>query len=1519
MVDKNYKLIISGRGIYREIPLVSDDKRKIKFGTKKGCEVRFRKELFFDGFAFSLIFENQQWNLQGEENIYFTINGVIKIASKLLQHGDEVLVKTQKQNAELFHLQFVLDFDSELRNYERKVNLFEKDTITIGSKVESDIYLREELLKEENVILRRQEDSWIIQVHNSQFGVYINGKRMKDSSILTDYDFISIGSFRFYYKNRQLYMEKSDRVTIQNLLYEDFLTSKSYLEYPNFTRNTRIVYEIPDETYNILQPEQKEQEPERNFFVQLFPLFISVMAMMSIQSMYGNGSNMILYSVAMALAGLITTIILYFWNKKEYKKKCCRRESEYKEYIEKKREELFSLQEEELQILKRTYLDINENLLLLEDFDKRLFEKEEEHSDYLCFRIGEGRKCSGYKIEIGKEERKLLDDELQKFPEQVKENFQYLEKAPIVIDLKMNAPIGVVGEKEFLYQLGKNITIDIAARHYYNKVKFFYMFEGNEVENFQWIKWLPHTTSVDGSFRNIICDDVTRNALLEFLYNELTKRMETQRENQLYQMVYIVFVYDTVKFLDHPVANFIKKANKCGIYFLFFANHEEFLPNGCKEVVRLVSDKEGKVVLSEKGQNIQSFHYPNVSNEKALEFSKRMSPIQIKEVSLDSQLTKSITMYELLEIYSETDMDYGMNWRQSKVYESMAAPIGVVAKNEKIYLDLHEKFHGPHGLVAGTTGSGKSEVLQTYILSMAILFHPYDVSFVLIDFKGGGMLNQFKDLPHLAGTITNIDGKEIDRSLKSIKAELRKRQELFSQHGVNHIDQYIKKFKEKEANVPLPHLILIVDEFAELKVEYPDFMAELISAARIGRSLGVHLILATQKPSGVVDDQIWSNSKFKICLKVQDASDSNEMIKVGLAAEIREPGRGYLQVGNNEIFELFQSAYSGATILEDEERIKTFELAAVDFAGRRQVIYSNKENRKDKEEKKQLDAIVEGINLYCQKNQIEKIPNICLKSLEDKIYLSDIKKYEKNIELGIQIPIGVYDDPDYQKQSEVLLNLSAENTYIIGAAQSGKTTLLQTILYTLIREYSPKEVNIYIIDFGTMALKVFERSNHVGGVVLSTEEEKMNNLFKMLKEEIAKRKEILLEKGIGTFAAYKEAGFRDIAQIILVIDNYIGFKEYYDELVEEIEVLSRDGLSVGINLLLTEVQGIGLGYRGISNFATRISLFQNDVTNYGNIFENCRIEPKHTPGRGLFLLNKRILEFQVALSVEAEKEYIRNQKVVAFIEERNKELENQFAKMIPQVPKTLTEETLNKYCMGKEFSGFEIPIGIDYNEIKIQSIDLLKNNVISIMGREQSGKSNLIQSMIKRLVKQNEINSLHITVFEQKGGPLGQCYEEGLIHEYYNEIDTISKVLERLTLQLEERSDRYYEDAETLAKEPMELLVLDNWDVVEWIGRNMELSEKMEAIIEEYSRFKVAIIFGNVPNMSIGYGAPDIYKMAKNASKMIMFESLSIQKLFDFTISELRENNKLLSVGDAFIGNEDKMLRIKTVKYKQKG
>ena len=316
---------------------------------------------------------------------------------------------------------------------------------------------------------------------------------------------------------------------------------------------------------------------------------------------------------------------------------------------------------------------------------------------------------------------------------------------------------------------------------------------------------------------------------------------------------------------------------------------------------------------------------------------------------------------------------------------------------------------------------------------------------------------------------------------------------------------------------------LFADEFAELKADQPEFMKELISTARIGRSLGVHLILATQKPAGVVNDQIWSNSKFKLCLKVQDKSDSNEVLHSPLAAEIREPGRAYLQVGNNEIFELFQSAYSGApAFVQSTNTSRKFQISAVDLSGKRTVLYEQKPE-KSEASMTQLDAVVDYIEEYCKKSEIAKLPDICLPPLPENIPYPEELPTDST---DIIVPIGIYDDPDRQAQDEFSINFTKNHAFILGSSLSGKTCLMQSMIMGLSTKYSPEDVNIYVIDFASMIMRIFEDMNHVGSVVTITDEDKLKNLFDLLLKKIEDRRRILASKGLSSFGSYSKITWR---------------------------------------------------------------------------------------------------------------------------------------------------------------------------------------------------------------------------------------------------------------------------------------------------------------------------------------------------------------------------------------------------------
>lgn len=223
----------------------------------------------------------------------------------------------------------------------------------------------------------------------------------------------------------------------------------------------------------------------------------------------------------------------------------------------------------------------------------------------------------------------------------------------------------------------------------------------------------------------------------------------------------------------------------------------------------------------------------------------------------------------------------------------------------------------------------------------------------------------------------------------------------------------------------------------------------------IGRSLGVHLILATQKPAGQVNDQIWSNSRFKLCLKVQTQEDSNEVLKSPLAAEIREPGRAYLQVGNNEIFELLQSGFSGSPEKSELGNQKSFDIYEVDFKGNRKLVYRQRP-KKMTNARTQLDAIVSYVHDYCEKMHIEKLPEICLPDLNETIVFDNAKYGCGNNILDMQISIGIYDDPDHQCQNKAVINIGSVNTMIVGTSQYGKTNLLEVLIRGIAENYSPK-------------------------------------------------------------------------------------------------------------------------------------------------------------------------------------------------------------------------------------------------------------------------------------------------------------------------------------------------------------------------------------------------------------------------------------------------------------------------------
>lgn len=1494
-MDNRYKIVVTNHNLYKEFEF-PDGKNEFKIGTTVNCDLRLDRDLFFEPIELGFIKSASSWSVFTSEKLYLTTGNSQKLITMALNHGNTFFVKYQDSDTEVFSVEFLIDFDNEQRNYERAIDISSQPLIKIGTTDINQIVLHGAFLQNDSIELKIVEKGRELNVKQTAYGVYHNGTKIANSCVISNGDFFSLSDYVFYLKDNTLWTEIRADMSINGLPFDDYPNPN---QYPNFKRNTRLKTAINKDKIEILDPPAKPQKNRSNLFISLLP---SLGMLLTSGLMASMGGSMIVFSLVSGGLAIATVVLTAIQNKLDFKKESRERLEKYLKYADNKRIEITAYRNEERDTLEKIYSDISTEQTMFQQFSDDLFDRQEQDDDFLHVRLGVGSIKSVRNIECKKQERLEIEDDLQLIPEEIASEFSYLTDAPVICNLKEGNSIGIVGEEEHRFSILKNMVIDICARQYYADVELFFIAENKHKDRVTWLRFLPYVVNESTDSRNIVCDNESKNRTFDYLFKELSQREQGKKGKHI-----IVFFYDDYGFQTHPISKFTNKLQELAVTFVFMADRKGNIPQDCSSLIFVDTSSSGILVNASNQDEKIPFTYCSVEDPVAQNIVNFLAPVYTEEISLEGTLTRNISLFEMLNIFAVDDLDLDARWKKSRVYTSMAAPIGVT-KTGVVYLDLHDKAHGPHGLVAGTTGSGKSELLQTYILSIATIFHPYEVSFVIIDFKGGGMVNQFKNLPHLLGSITNIDGKEIDRSLKSIKAELQKRQRLFAEAEVNHIDKYIQKYKQGKVHTPIPHLILIVDEFAELKAEQPEFMKELISAARIGRSLGVHLILATQKPSGQVDDQIWSNSRFKLCLKVQSPEDSNEVLKSPLAAEIKEPGRAYLQVGNNEIFELFQSAYSGSPEKMTDSNIKEFTLYEVSETGKRTPIFIQRKKKERKSNATQLESIVKYVNKYCEDNNIYKLPNICLPPLPVLLEYPDTL-----IGKSGRFEIGLYDDPDNQVQEGASIDFDNKNTLIIGSSQYGKTNILQSLIRTISSSFTPCEAIIYILDFGAMVLKNFEELNHVGGIVCSSEDEKLKNLFKLLLREISERKEKLVSVGVSSYSSYLEAGYTDLPHIYLMVDNLTALVELYLEDDDSFLNILREGTTIGLSVIVTNAQTAGVGYKYLSNFANKIAFHCNDSTEYASLFDHASLQPDDVAGRCVLEIDKRMLECQTYLAFNGIKEIERVRQMQKFIADTNVKCSDMKAKKIPSIPTMLSNQTLREEFKAKS-DGYKLPIGLTYSEVEVFYLNLSQLGIMGLCGKENTGHKNFIQYILCALERNRKQHPVRVVIFDDITRKF-ECFKNSPIVDTYTlNTDDVSNIIQKWHAKLQTGYDSLMAEDHAQNNSELLLMIIQNNDIAKKISDDFDLMEQFNEMVTRFRGMNVAIIFSDFQNASFSYDAPEPLRLIKEQQHILFFENLDNLKPFEVPYEELKANRKRLETGDAYYIQDNVVTKLKLVK-----
>lgn len=1492
-----YKLAIQSEKLNKEF-VVPSEKSNIKLGNSVNCEARFSRDIYECEVELDFVRDGEKWIITASDNLYITgiyntitneeKNRGIKTVSFTGTYGD-VFQVFSSDDIELFKVLLAIDFDATVHKINNYIDISKTKSIRVSSDEAADLIITSPYGNGNDIVINNNGVDYILSCSKAPFGISVNGKSINENVRLSDNDYISFSDVELFYLEGKIFFDTTIIKCSQKQVYT--LQNEGIFEYPGFIRNTRIKKKISNENIKILEPSNLPEEPESNIFSRIIPAIIMLVLCILFRAVLNpSRSTFVIFSICSMGMGVITSVVSIVRSKKKYRKNVRLRRENYIKYVEEKRASISKIRQQELDALRDRYYSNRENLEHILSFDTCLFDRDKMDEDFLDVYLGTGLRKAIRAIDYKEKEQLTEGDELTKIPMELATNFTYIDQAPITLNIRNAGAVGITGSEKAIFDVFKNMIVDICARQYYSDVKIVCLVDEDRYKAgvCDFLKYIPHIqvdNNGEDTRRFIVIDETSKTSVFDYLYKVLSSR-EAGVQSAPH---YIIFALADYGMRMHPLMKYVEHAGDMSATFVFFEKRVQLLPQYCKYVIELNDDNSGKVYDSSDADIFTDFDYEEISDEDMTEMAIKLAPVYAEEISLSGDLKKKISLFELYGLFEIDDLNLSQRWKSSKVYESMAVPLGINSKEQVISLDLHEKWHGPHGLVAGTTGSGKSELLQSYILGAAMSFPPDEVGFLIIDFKGGGMANQFADLPHLLGTITNLEGKEVDRSLKAIKAELIKRQNCFSEAGVNHIDKYIELYKVGKVIEPLPHLIIVVDEFAELKAEQPDFMKELISTARIGRSLGVHLILATQKPAGQVNEQIWSNSRFKICLKVQNQSDSNEVLKSPLAAEIREPGRAYLQVGNNEIFELIQSGFSGAPEKAVDQESRAYRLYELDFTGEKKLIFE-KVAKKQKASRTQLEAVVDYIKSYCENMKVTVPDSICMPPLSDNI------DYESSKDKSIIV--GYYDNPDEQTQGLLEISLS-ENTMILGAARMGKTNLLMTIIRNICEKYTVEEANLYILDFSSMLLRNFARLEHVGGVVCASDDEKLKSLIRMLYEVLSTRRNKLLATNSNSYAAYCKAGYKDMPRLVIIVDNFSALKETYPEETEQMLGLLRDGLSVGICFIFTNNQFNGIGYKFMSQISGRISFYLNDTASYSGFIGSRGITPDEKIGRCITSINKSTKECQIYNAFGGDTEEVQNENLQNWIEViANKTTGNSKAISIPEIPNILLEKEM-------EWKENKIRLGLAYSDIQLVNYNVDLKNVLVVMGREHFGQTNFIKHVISDFRKINPKGDLLIF--------------DDYRHKYsdYSPIAIYADAVDEMLNRLIEVGAKCAEEYELMTKNSNferseKLIVINNADVIDAICKNKESAAVYKDMIGKYKALGIYIIISCLSNATIGVMSNDILKNVKDSKHLMYFDDLSNLKLFDVSVMIGRNYKKKIEIGDAYYFNGTDINKLKT-------
>ncbi|MGW7382488.1 FtsK/SpoIIIE domain-containing protein [Streptomyces sp. NPDC054794] len=924
------------------------------------------------------------------------------------------------------------------------------------------------------------------------------------------------------------------------------------------------------------------------------------------------------YYLIMAGLSPIMLFANYFMDKKHGRKSHAKQLKEYKEQKERIEKDAQDALTAERQDRRGAIPDPAAVLSLGTGPRTRLWERRRTDRDHLLVRVGTGRLPS---------EVVLDDPEQDDHRRQVTWN---IEDAPVALSLRSLGVIGMAGPGDSARSLGRWAVAQTAALHSPMDVQFYVLSENSARDSWDWMRWLPHAKPSGGQDVNVLIgtDAETVGARIGELTQILDARKKAAEQNRgqgaSFSEPDIVVVWDGSRRLRSlpGAVRLLREGPAVSLYAICLDAEERFLPGECQafvvaepkareydangaadrpaaqqqvaggfpsfqawhatstpEAERAQQPQELRLRVEEAGaEGIKDVRPDFVSAPWCLRLARSLSPLRdISGETEDSALPGASRLLDVLQLEPPTSDAIVARWRMggqstlAVIGESYDGPFGIDMRKD-----------GPHGLIAGTTGSGKSELLQTIVASLAVANTPENMTFVLVDYKGGSAFKDCVKLPHTVGMVTDLDAHLVERALESLGAELKRREHILAAADAKDIEDYQDLVRRDPSHAPVPRLLIVIDEFASMVRDLPDFVTGLVNIAQRGRSLGIHLLLATQRPSGVVSPEIRANTNLRIALRVTDGGESSDVIDSPEAGHISKntPGRAYVRLGHASLVP-FQSGRVGGRRpgAADPAALAPWvgELTWEDL-GRAALVKPKAEARED-EEITDLKVLVDAVRDANRSLGIPAQHSPWLPALSETLLLDEIEIPVAGLAAGKlpPAPYGVEDLPADQARRPVVVDFATFGHLMIGGApRSGRSQVLRTLAASLARTHSCADVHLYGIDCGNGALNALTRLPHCGAVVGRNQTERVIRLVNRLKGELGRRQDLLADKGYADIGEQRADAPEDerLPHIVVLLDRWEGWVPTLGEidhgsLTDELTTMMREGASVGIHLVLT--------------------------------------------------------------------------------------------------------------------------------------------------------------------------------------------------------------------------------------------------------------------------------------------------------------------------------------------------------------